>query len=591
MFGRTPRLRAALAAVGATGAALGLAAATPGAASPLAPAPPTAVTVTATDGQSIQIRWTASASPLVTGYGLYRDGAAAGSATATSFTYTGLTCGRSYTLSVDAVDLIGQRSDRAALVAATAACPPPPPPPPAPEPDTVAPSVPSGLVKSSSTTSSISVSWTASSDNVGVAGYGLYRGASSTGSTANRSATFSGLACGTSYSLAVDAYDAAGNRSAKATITAATNACPPPTPPPPPPPPGGSASVFIAPNGSDSNACSQTAPCKTFDRGFRAAAPGAVVEMAAGLYPGQQIIPNAAKAGSTPVQFRPAPGANVELESLDVFGDHVDIGGITIERDFYVKCGADDVTFRNSKASLFFIRAATNIQIIDTEFGPSSDISQIGHTAECQTSPDQILMDRVYMHDYVNSATHMECLTVQAANNLTIRNSRFTRCQDFDIFFKHRSPVLASTNITLENNWFDVPWPTGSSSISFSLPDGGGSFSNLLIRNNSFAGGLLMKPDADFRNARVIANVGISFDGPCGDVTTAYNVWSEDAGCSPTDRQAPTGYVNQSGFDFHLRPGAAAIDRGDPTSYPATDIDGQARPRGSAPDAGADETG
>jgi hypothetical protein len=47
--------------------------------------------------------------------------------------------------------------------------------------------------------------------------------------------------------------------------------------------------------------------------------------------------------------------------------------------------------------------------------------------------------------------------------------------------------------------------------------------------------------------------------------------------------------VNQSGFDFHLAPGAAAINRGHPTAFPPIDIDGQARPLGGRSDAGADE--
>ena len=98
-------------------------------------------------------------------------------------------------------------------------------PPPA---DTTAPSVPSGLAKTASTTSSISVAWSAASDNVAVTGYGLYRGTSATGNATGTSAVFSGLACGTSYTLSVDAFDAAGNRSAKANLTAATSACPPP---------------------------------------------------------------------------------------------------------------------------------------------------------------------------------------------------------------------------------------------------------------------------------------------------------------------------------------------------------------------------
>ena len=60
--------------------------------------------------------------------------------------------------------------------------------------------------------------------------------------------------------------------------------------------------------------------------------------------------------------------------------------------------------------------------------------------------------------------------------------------------------------------------------------------------------------------------------------------------CGPTDRNAPSSFINPSN-DLHLAPGAAAINAGDPTSYPTNDFDGQGRPMGGAPDAGADETG
>ena len=42
-------------------------------------------------------------------------------------------------------------------------------------------------------------------------------------------------------------------------------------------------------------------------------------------------------------------------------------------------------------------------------------------------------------------------------------------------------------------------------------------------------------------------------------------------------------------FDLHLAPNSEAINRGDPGSFPAGDIDGQARPDAGGPDAGADE--
>jgi hypothetical protein len=97
-----------------------------------------------------------------------------------------------------------------------------------PPPDVQAPSIPAGLVVSGQTESSLMLSWSASTDDVGVSGYGVYRDGSSVASTTQTNYTFSGLACGTSYTLAVDAYDVAGNRSAEASATGSTAACSPP---------------------------------------------------------------------------------------------------------------------------------------------------------------------------------------------------------------------------------------------------------------------------------------------------------------------------------------------------------------------------
>src|SRR5207253_7818216 len=53
------------------------------------------------------------------------------------------------------------------------------PPTPAPPSDSLAPSVPFGFVTTSATQSSVSLSWNASTDNVGVAGYDVYENGSS----------------------------------------------------------------------------------------------------------------------------------------------------------------------------------------------------------------------------------------------------------------------------------------------------------------------------------------------------------------------------------------------------------------------------
>jgi chitodextrinase len=187
-----------------------------------APSIPTNFRVTGTTSSSITVAWNASTDNVgVTSYGLYNGAVLTGSATSTSATFNGLPCNSSQTLAVDASDAAGNRSGKATLSAATSACPT----------DTTAPSTPTNLRVTGATSSSITVAWNASTDNVGVTSYGLYKAGTLTGSTTTTSATFNGLPCNTTQALAVDAADAAGNRSGNATLTASTSACPDTTPP------------------------------------------------------------------------------------------------------------------------------------------------------------------------------------------------------------------------------------------------------------------------------------------------------------------------------------------------------------------------
>ncbi|HEX3792548.1 MAG TPA: discoidin domain-containing protein [Pseudonocardiaceae bacterium] len=88
--------------------------------------------------------------------------------------------------------------------------------------DTQPPSVPSGLHVTAHTSGSVSLAWTAATDNVGVTGYRVFQGGNQVGSTAATSFTVSGLNPATSYTFAVSAQDAAGNSSATSATTSAT---------------------------------------------------------------------------------------------------------------------------------------------------------------------------------------------------------------------------------------------------------------------------------------------------------------------------------------------------------------------------------
>ncbi|MBK9992261.1 MAG: chitobiase/beta-hexosaminidase C-terminal domain-containing protein [Verrucomicrobia bacterium] len=83
--------------------------------------------------------------------------------------------------------------------------------------DSTAPSVPSSLNGSAASPTGIQLTWTASTDNVAVSGYRIYRNGSFTliGTTGATTLSFSdtGLTASTTYAYAVSAIDAAGNES------------------------------------------------------------------------------------------------------------------------------------------------------------------------------------------------------------------------------------------------------------------------------------------------------------------------------------------------------------------------------------------
>ncbi len=79
--------------------------------------------------------------------------------------------------------------------------------------DPTPPTAPGNLRTTGSTTSSISLAWNASTDNVGVTGYNVYRGGSLVTTVTGTTYTDGNLAAGTSYAYTVRAKDAANNLS------------------------------------------------------------------------------------------------------------------------------------------------------------------------------------------------------------------------------------------------------------------------------------------------------------------------------------------------------------------------------------------
>ncbi|MGW6419272.1 cellulase family glycosylhydrolase [Streptomyces sp. NPDC055055] len=91
--------------------------------------------------------------------------------------------------------------------------------------DTRAPTVPAALTSPAKTSTTVSLSWTASTDDTGVTGYDVYRGTTKVGTSTSTAYTDAGLTAGTAYTYTVRARDAAGNTSAASpplTVTTST---------------------------------------------------------------------------------------------------------------------------------------------------------------------------------------------------------------------------------------------------------------------------------------------------------------------------------------------------------------------------------
>ena len=192
----------------------------PPAADTTAPTTPTNLTASVVSSTQISLTWSASTDNVgVTGYEVYRNGVKAGTVTSTSYNSTGLSASTTYNYYVRAFDAASNFSSASITVNATTQS----------APDTSAPTAPTNLTAAVISQSQINLTWTASSDNVGVTGYDVYRNNTKVGTVTSASYTNTGLTAGTTYSFFVKAFDGAANVSGASNTVNATTMAPPDT--------------------------------------------------------------------------------------------------------------------------------------------------------------------------------------------------------------------------------------------------------------------------------------------------------------------------------------------------------------------------
>jgi chitodextrinase len=179
------------------------------------PSVPTGLTVSSTTSSTVSLSWTASTDNVgVSGYTIFNNGTQVGTSETTSYTDSGLTPSTEYTYTVSGCDAAANNSAQSTSVQATTTS--------SGSSDTIPPSVPTGLTNTTTASTTESFSWTASTDNVGVTGYKIFRNGSQIDTSTSVSFSDSGLTPSTGYSYTVSAYDAAGNNSAQSSALAIT---------------------------------------------------------------------------------------------------------------------------------------------------------------------------------------------------------------------------------------------------------------------------------------------------------------------------------------------------------------------------------
>jgi hypothetical protein len=356
------------------------------------------------------------------------------------------------------------------------------------------PGAPASVAAADPAEDALTVSWQPA--DVAAVSYGVYVDGKLVASSAQPTFRLGGLGCGKTYAIAVDAVDATGSRSPSTRTTATTSSC----------------TIRVAPDGSDANPCTRAAPCASFDRAYRLAAPGQTILIGRGTYPAQTIRVDPSKVDApADVVFRPAPGATVDVAgNLVMYGSHAVFAGSPKHDDFKLRklvnegtagpTTSNHVTFENLDGESFGIGPNRDITIRGGDWGPSVACFPRGSATDpaswCPADgpyaltgndgnegnfenvigpdgdiasqwPERIVLDGLTIHDQNSldlDRLHTGGLFLISGGPITIRNTKFSRNAVYQIQVQNFTdreccgmdygPVH---DATLENNWFAPP--------------------------------------------------------------------------------------------------------------------------------------
>jgi hypothetical protein len=335
--------------------------------------------------------------------------------------------------------------------------------------------------------------------------------------------------------------------------------------------------LYVATTGSDSNPGTQSAPFKTILRASQAAKPDTIVHVAPGTYPGGfQTRQNGTASGRIRYLSDVKWGAKISGGSSrtgwDNRGNYVDIDGFDID---------------GSNASwLVGVYMGSSYSSIR-----NSHVHHVAKSAGCNSSGGSAInSDHYYLgvkNDIVGNVVHdvgpTSCKYIQGiyvSTSGSVVNNLVYNIGAVAIHLWHDANNVDIINNTVFNSWIGVV-VGGGDFYHTNGPADNVHVSNNIVYDNTYG--------------------GISEQGSVGTHNTytnnlvyqnkSYNVSLKNSAASGTISADPqfANYVRTGGGNYTLKSTSPAVDKGASTYAPAVDLDGVARPQGTAHDIGAYE--
>lgn len=499
-----------------------------------------------------------------------------------------------------------------------------------PTPDTTNPTAPTSLGVTAVSDSQIDLTWSASTDNVGVTGYKIYRNGTQAGTSATTFYSDEGLTASTTYTYTISAYDAAENNSDMSNIISATTKD---TVLPPPPTDDCTRTTMLCVD--DTSGATQEYP--TIQGAASVARPGDTVLVHEGTYAGFQVTTSGTQAipiifqtsGTVTINTGGPTGDGIRLENasyITLDGFHIEnvlarciaargatptipMKGITIKNNICVNSTTEGFYLSELNDSLIEQNTITNSGngIGSRNHGiylanAGSDNTTIRGNTITQSSGESIHVngDITVGGDGIVSGLTIEQNTLSGGiynglsfdgvqdsviqNNLVYGNSRHAlRGYDADA-------AGGPKNLKIINNTFTVP-STGGWAIKLTEDGGGHVIFNNILLNESTNGSIVVGNTQFTSNYNILANK-FSTNSEISTLTfTEWQAQGYDAN-SKTASGAEV-FVNAAANNYRLKDGGVAIDAGGSSlsnvSAPSTDLEGTNRPQGVNFDAGAYE--